>query len=111
MNLVSKRVILILVTVTIFVLMGSVKSSHEFQITTNPHDQEDPAIYNDIVVWHDERNENPDIYGYNLLTQEEFQITDNVHHQKSPAIHKNMKDLMKNACIAMTSQQKNDLGF
>lgn len=47
--------------------MGSVNSSHEFQITTDPENQLFPAIYKDIVVYQDNRHGNSDIYG-NLKT-------------------------------------------
>jgi len=40
-------------------------------------------------VWQDYRNENYDIYGYNLLTGEEFQITMDLNDQLNPAIHGN----------------------
>lgn len=35
----------------------------EFQITTDSSDQRNPAVYGDIVVWTDDRNNNEDIYG------------------------------------------------
>lgn len=62
----------------------------EFKITTNPHEQRSPAIYQNIVVWQDKRNGNWDIYGFNLLTKEEFSITTNPDDQKHPAIHGDM---------------------
>ncbi|KYK31897.1 MAG: hypothetical protein AYK19_03540 [Theionarchaea archaeon DG-70-1] len=62
----------------------------EFCITTDPHDQKSPAIYEDVVVWQDKRNGNWDIYGYNLKTQTEFQITQNPEDQKNPAIYSNI---------------------
>lgn len=45
------------------------------------------AIYGDIVVWVDCRNDNEDIYGYNLSTDEEFQITTDLHYQIAPSIY------------------------
>jgi TolB protein len=65
---------------------GFVRSSPEFQITNNPYYQYRPAISGSYVVWQDERNDNSDIYGYNLGTREEFQITNNPHDQYRPAI-------------------------
>ncbi|MBU7027927.1 MAG: hypothetical protein HXS48_13410 [Theionarchaea archaeon] len=62
-------------------------SSGEFQITTNPRSQDDPAIYGDIVVWSDKRNGNWDIYGHNLVTREEFPVTTNPYSQGCPAIY------------------------
>ena len=54
------------------------------------HDQSGPAIYEDIVVWTDNRNGNLDIYGYNLTTKEEFQITKDMHDQSGPAIYEDI---------------------
>ena len=48
----------------------------EVQITKDTSDQWFPAIYEDIVVWHDYRNGKWDIYGYNLSTKENFPITE-----------------------------------
>lgn len=49
-----------------------------------------PALYEDIVVWEDDRNGNYDIYGYNLATKEEFQITVDPANQRGPAIYNNL---------------------
>ncbi|MBU7046735.1 MAG: hypothetical protein HXS54_09895 [Theionarchaea archaeon] len=68
----------------------SIDSSQEFVITENPCVQHFPALYGDIVVWEDDRNQNWDIYGYNLSTREEFQITTDKSDQTSPAIYKNI---------------------
>ncbi len=62
----------------------------EFAITTNESSQTNPDIDNNIVVWQDYRNNNWDIFGYNLTTQEEFQITDDTHDQTDPAISGNV---------------------
>ena len=40
--------------------------------------------------WQDYRNNNWDIFGYNLTTQKEFQITDNSYDQTNPAINGNV---------------------
>ncbi len=71
-------------------LMFSTHGSQEFPITTDSHNQYHPAIYENIVVWQDDRNGNFDIYGYNLRTHEEFQITTDPDNQTSPAIHGNI---------------------
>jgi len=42
----------------------------EFPICTNPGDQWDPAISENIVVWTDGRNGNLDIYGAVILLPE-----------------------------------------
>jgi TolB protein len=41
-------------------------TKNEFQVTTDDHDQLDPALYKDTAVWIDNRNGNYDIYEYNL---------------------------------------------
>jgi len=65
----------------------NLSTQEKFQITTDPEDQRSPAIYENTVVWSDERNGNSDIYGYNLSTREEFQITTDPKDQHSPAIY------------------------
>lgn len=40
-----------------------------------------------MVVWEDYRNDNWDIYGLNLSTQEEFQITAGSHSEVHPAVY------------------------
>ena len=62
----------------------------EFAITTNDSSQTNPDITGSIVVWQDYRNNNWDIFGYNLTTQYEFQITDNASDQTNPAISGNV---------------------
>ena len=52
--------------------------------------EEQPDISGHIVVWQDYRNNNWDIYGYNLVTQQEFQITDDPFNQQFPAISGNL---------------------
>ena len=41
----------------------------EFPICVEPHNQEQPDVSGNLVVWMDERNGNRDIYGYNLETR------------------------------------------
>lgn len=62
----------------------------EFAITTNDSSQTNPDIAGSIVVWQDYRNNNWDIFGYNLTTRHEFQITDNPYDQTNPAISGNV---------------------
>lgn len=63
-------------------------TGEEFVICNNPANQEDPAIYDDIVVWHDLRNDiyDEDIYGKNLSTSEELVICTNPAGQVWPDI-------------------------
>jgi beta propeller repeat protein len=70
-----------------FLAFASPEGSSEFQITTNPANQECPAICGDTVIWRDDRNGNYDIYGYNLLTREEFRITEDTKYYMDPAIY------------------------
>ncbi|MGD2249191.1 MAG: MopE-related protein [Candidatus Methanofastidiosia archaeon] len=65
-------------------------NSQEFQITTNKNNQTDPAIYDNIVVWTDDRQGNLDIYGYDLSKNKEFQITSDENSQSNPAIYEDI---------------------
>ena len=58
-------------------------------IAAHVEEQDNPAIYEYIVVWQDKRNLNWDIYGYNLSTDTEFVITTSAGNQVSPAIFGN----------------------
>lgn len=80
-----KKVLWILLV--ILVVVTPVGCFNEVPLTTNPHDQISPAIYQDMVVWQDNRNGNWDIYGLDLSTGQEFCITTDVHDQISPAIY------------------------
>jgi len=62
----------------------------EFAVAANEFSQMNPDIDNNIIVWQDNRNNNWDIFGYNLTTREEFQITDDSHDQTNPAISGNI---------------------
>jgi len=55
-------------------------------ICDNSFSQQNPDIDGNIIVWQDDRNDNWDIYGYNLTRREEFRITDNPYDQTNPAI-------------------------
>ncbi|KKG12444.1 hypothetical protein EO98_03250 [Methanosarcina sp. 2.H.T.1A.6] len=59
----------------------------EYQITTNELGQEWPVIYNDMVVWQDNRNGNDDIYMYDISTSNEIQVTANSSDQSWPDIY------------------------
>ena len=82
----SLLIIFVLAFATVSAVMGTRVVSEE-RITKEPTHQYSPAIYGDIVVWHDYRNTNSDIYGYNLKTKQEFQITTNTAGQYVPAIY------------------------
>ncbi|MHC4501506.1 MAG: hypothetical protein ACYS21_20650, partial [Planctomycetota bacterium] len=55
-------------------------------VCTDSNLQEEPDISGNIVVWHDDRKGNSDIYGYDLLNQSEFAITTDTNHQYDPAV-------------------------
>ena len=57
------------------IYMYDLSTSKEIQITSNNSTQKIPAIYEDRIVWQDNRNGNWDIYMYNLSTSAETQIT------------------------------------
>jgi len=85
------KIIMIEGILVILLVISFIGSSHqELQITTDPGRQASPAIYKDIVVWHDSRNGNYDIYGYNVSTEKEFQITTDPSNQHLPAIYKDI---------------------
>lgn len=60
-----------------------------FAICQAPSHQQNPDVGDNLVVWEDFRNDNWDIYGYNLTTGEEFQITDHPEDQRYPAVSGN----------------------
>jgi TolB protein len=69
------------------IYMYDLSASTETQITTNESNQSEPAIYEDRIVWTDDRNGNYDIYMYNISTSTETQITTNESNQSEPAIY------------------------
>jgi TolB protein len=60
---------------------------NEIQITNNTSDQYFPNIYGNTIVWFDFRNENWDMYTYNLSSSREKQIPINGVHPGAPAIY------------------------
>ena len=62
----------------------------EFPICTESGDQINPAISGNTIVWQDYRNDNWDIYGYDLSTQNEFPISTNASVQGSPDVSDNL---------------------
>ena len=56
-------------------IMYNLSTSRETQVTINNSSQRVPVIYEDMIVWEDDRNGNWDIYMYNLSTSTETQIT------------------------------------
>ena len=93
-------VIVVLAFSTFSAVLGTRVLSEE-RITTDEGGQDDPAIYGDIVVWSDYRNDNGDIWGYNLKTKEEFRITTDTKQQIMPAIYGD---------IVVWQDERNDFG-
>jgi len=63
-------------------------TKRETQITTSGS-ADNPAIYDNRIVYADERKGNYDIYMYDLSTKNETQITSSPDNQVSPAIYGN----------------------
>ena len=56
------------------------------RITDNPAGQYYPVIYEQWIVWADNRNTQFDLYGYNLLRDAEIQLTSTPEDEKRPKI-------------------------
>ena len=61
----------------------------EFKICTEEHNQFQPAIYGDIVVWGDMRTGTPSIMGINISSGEMLNFSDG-HPQSHPVIYKDI---------------------
>jgi len=57
------------------------------RLTTNPFGQNNPAIYDNWVVWQDNRNTESDIYGYDLLRNIEVRITNTPEDETQPRLN------------------------
>ncbi len=62
-------------------------TEEEFQITTEKHNQFQPAIYENTVVWVDMRDGVSTIYGKNIETGREFTIAPDGNAQNYPDIY------------------------
>jgi beta propeller repeat protein len=69
------------------IYMYDLSTSTETQITPSNSTQRLPSIYEDRIVWEDNRNGNWDIYMYNIATSTETQITSNDFDQGIPDIY------------------------
>ncbi len=81
--LASAAVILVLI---FFSSMASA-SIAETRITTNTSNSENPVIYDNKIVWQDDRNGNWDIYIQDLSTKNQIHTT-NLLDQTHPAIYR-----------------------
>ena len=82
---------LTLLTVVLFLIIISSAASAaitETRITTDKSNSEYPAIYNNKIVWQDDRNGNWDIYIQDLSTKAQIHTT-NLSDQVRPDIYGN----------------------
>jgi beta propeller repeat protein len=66
--------------------MYDLSLNKEIPICTAPGSQLEPAIYEDKIVWQDDRNGDYDIYLFDLSTMQEVPICREVYDQKHPFI-------------------------
>ncbi|RJQ15918.1 PKD domain-containing protein [Candidatus Woesearchaeota archaeon] len=71
------------------------------QITENDKNQTDPRIYGNNIVYEDRRNNNLDIYRYDLSNDAESWVTDSVYHQYKPSIYEDIVTYANTIDIAM----------
>ena len=78
------------VAVLFLILISSTASAAitETRITTNKSYSENPAIYNNKIVWHDDRNGNWDVFIFDLVTKKQISTT-NKSDQINPDIYGN----------------------
>ncbi len=74
----------------------NLETHKEFQITTEKHNQFQPAICNNTVVWVDMRDGVSTIYGKKLGTSEEFIINPDGKPQTYPSIYGNTVTWLEN---------------
>ena len=79
-------IMLVLIVAMISPVLGTEVLTEE-RITTDGSLHSHPDVYGDIVVWHDDRNSNYDIYGKNLKTGENLTIYVGPGDQLYPAIY------------------------
>jgi beta propeller repeat protein len=80
-------IIVLLMLLGVFLVTPVFATPTQTLITTGPGAAEFPHIFGDQIVWQDYRNENLDIYLYNLTTGTETQITNDPADQMSPRIY------------------------
>jgi beta propeller repeat protein len=59
------------------------------QITSNTSEKGAPSIFGNLIVWHDKRNGAPDVYMYNLDSQQETNIANTLNTETYPVIYGN----------------------
>ena len=68
------------------IYMYDLDKNEEFPICTNSARQTTPDIWDNYVIWQDQRNNNSDIYIHDFKHNNEKQITSNTHAQINPRI-------------------------
>ncbi|MGA2558009.1 MAG: hypothetical protein ABSG04_17205 [Verrucomicrobiota bacterium] len=69
------------------IYLGDLQSGAVRRITTNIFAQLHPAIYDNWIVWQDNRNVELDIYGFDLLRNREIQITSTPEDEFQPYLN------------------------
>lgn len=69
------------------IYMKDLKTGVVVRITNDPGGQYYPAIFNQWIVWSDNRNSQFDLYGYNLKRGIEIQLTDTPEDETRPYIN------------------------
>ncbi|MGC8743842.1 MAG: hypothetical protein ACP5T0_08190 [Verrucomicrobiia bacterium] len=64
----------------------NLETGNLIRITTNIFGQYKPTIYNNWIVWQDNRNGEVDIYGYDLLRGKEIRLTETSEDEARPRI-------------------------
>ena len=70
------------------IYMYDLSTKKTTQITTNKSSSKKPVIYENTIVWQDYRNENWDIYAYDIITHQQIHTTEK-SDQYMPAIYGN----------------------
>jgi beta propeller repeat protein len=76
------------------------------RITTNSYGQYNPAIYDNWIVWADNRNIELDIYGFDLLRNREIQITSTPEDETRPALNGPWMVCMENSLGPQTGNAR-----
>jgi len=88
------------------IYLGDLQSAQVRRITTNSSAQLNPAIYDNWIVWADNRNTELDIYGFDLLRNAEIQITSTPEDESQPALNGPWLVCMQNALGANTGNAR-----
>jgi len=84
------KVIMGMMVISILTFSVFAYGTERFPLCTDPACQGQSVLYENIVVWRDYRNDDGDIYGYDLMNSSEFFIPASPGYQWHPAIYKNV---------------------